>query len=63
MLAALNIIGIRESATVALVMACASFVINLVVIGAAGAATLNMNPSEWDAVLSHLDTIFSFMIF
>src|SRR5215467_8120094 len=50
-LAALNIIGIRESATVALVMACASFVINLVVIGA---ATVNMNPSEWDAVLSHL---------
>src|SRR5258705_10198416 len=34
-LPALNIIGIRENAAVALVMACASFVVNLVVIGSA----------------------------
>ena len=47
-LAALNVIGIRESAAVALVMACASFVVNLLVIGT---AMLNMNPSEWHTVL------------
>ena len=40
-LAALNVIGIRESAAVALVMACASFVVNMLVIGMA--AILNMN--------------------
>src|SRR6476660_9990958 len=52
-LAALNIIGIRESAAVALVMACASFVVNLLVIGT---AMLNMNPSEWHTVLTRLGT-------
>ncbi|HWO41757.1 MAG TPA: APC family permease [Candidatus Eisenbacteria bacterium] len=48
-LAALNIIGIRESASVALFMACSSFVVNLAVIAVAAA---NMNESEWQAVLA-----------
>jgi amino acid transporter len=52
-LAALNIIGIRESATVALVMACASFVVNLVVIGSAVAT---MDSGQWHAVLSRMGT-------
>jgi amino acid transporter/nucleotide-binding universal stress UspA family protein len=52
-LAALNIIGIRESATVSLVMACGSFVANLVVIGA---ATASMDSFQWHAVLSRLGT-------
>jgi amino acid transporter len=52
-LAALNIIGIRESAAVALVMACASFLVNLLVIGT---AMLNMNSSEWHTVFGHLGT-------
>ena len=52
-LAALNIIGIRESATVSLVMACGSFVANLVVIGA---ATASMDSFQWQAVLSRLGT-------
>jgi amino acid transporter len=34
-LAALNIIGIRESATVSLVMACAAFIVDMIVIGIA----------------------------
>ena len=48
-LAALNIIGIRESASVALVMACSSFAVNLAVIGVAAA---NMSESEWQTVFS-----------
>jgi amino acid transporter/nucleotide-binding universal stress UspA family protein len=48
-LAALNIVGIRESATVALVMACGSFFVNLVVIGAAAYA---MDESQWQTVIS-----------
>jgi len=52
-LAALNIIGIRESATVALVMACASFVVNLVVIGS---AVTTMDSNQWHAVLSRMGT-------
>ena len=52
-LAALNIIGIRESAAVSLVMACASFIVNLIVIGA---ATATMNSVQWDAVFSRLGT-------
>jgi amino acid transporter/nucleotide-binding universal stress UspA family protein len=52
-LAALNIVGIRESAMVALVMACASFLVNMVVIGA---AILNMEATEWAAVLRRLGT-------
>jgi amino acid transporter/nucleotide-binding universal stress UspA family protein len=50
-LAALNIIGIRESATVALVMALSAFVINLVVIGA---AFFTMNAAQWQTVVNHL---------
>jgi amino acid transporter/nucleotide-binding universal stress UspA family protein len=52
-LAALNIIGIRESATVSLVMACASFVVNLIVIGFAVVA---MDGEQWNIVFSHLGT-------
>ena len=52
-LAALNLIGIRESATVALIMACASFFVNLVVIGAAFYA---MDESQWQTVISKLGT-------
>jgi len=52
-LAALNIIGIRESAAVALVMACASFLVNLAVIGA---AILEMDASQWQAVIGKLGT-------
>ena len=50
-LAALNIVGIRESATVALVMALAAFVVNLVVIGAAFST---MNAEQWQTVFNHL---------
>ena len=50
-LAALNIIGIRESATVALVMASTAFVVNLVVIGF---AVVTMDAEQWQNVLSHL---------
>src|ERR671910_166305 len=52
-LAALNIVGIRESATVALVMACASFLVNLVVIGT---AFIGMDASQWQTVISRLGT-------
>src|SRR6267142_1470227 len=52
-LAALNIIGIRESAAVALVMACASFVVYLVVIGS---AVTPMDSNKWHAVLSRMGT-------
>src|ERR687892_2486385 len=50
-LAALNIIGIRESATVALVMASAAFVVDIVVIGV---AVTIMNAEQWQMVLNHL---------
>jgi amino acid transporter/nucleotide-binding universal stress UspA family protein len=50
-LAALNIVGIRESATVSLVMASAAFMVDLVVIGGALAT---MNPEQWEKVFSHL---------
>ncbi|MDH3443288.1 MAG: APC family permease [Deltaproteobacteria bacterium] len=52
-LAVLNIVGIRESAAAALVMACASFLVNLVVIGA---AMLNMDGAQWRAVIGNLGT-------
>src|SRR5919109_420211 len=52
-LAALNIIGIRESATVSLVMACAAFVIDLIVIGA---ALISMDAAEWRTIRTHLGT-------
>ncbi len=52
-LAALNIVGIRESASVSLVMACAAFVVNLIV---AGAAVITMDAAQWDAVIRSLGT-------
>ncbi len=52
-LAALNVIGIRESATVALVMACASFLVNLCVIGI---ALITMDGAQWSTVISKLGT-------
>jgi len=52
-LAALNIVGIRESAAVSLVMACASFLVNLVVMGAAFAY---MDGAQWQTGLSKLGT-------
>jgi amino acid transporter/nucleotide-binding universal stress UspA family protein len=53
LLAALNIVGIRESATVALIMACASFLVNLVVIGT---AFIGMDAPQWQTVISRLGT-------
>ncbi|MGZ9262843.1 MAG: APC family permease, partial [Candidatus Binatia bacterium] len=52
-LALLNVIGIRESAGVALVMACASFFVNMVVIAI---AVLTMTAEQWSTVLSRLGT-------
>jgi amino acid transporter/nucleotide-binding universal stress UspA family protein len=50
-LAALNIIGIRESATVSLIMAAASFLVNLFVIVV---AFFSMDRAQWSTVLSKL---------
>ena len=50
-LAALNIIGIRESAAVALIMASASFLVNFFVIVA---AMFSMDGTQWNTVLSKL---------
>ena len=52
-LALLNVIGIRESAGVSLVMACASFVVNMVVVAI---AVVTMTAEQWSAVLSRLGT-------
>jgi len=52
-LAVLNVVGIRESAAVALVMAGASFVVNLVVILL---ALFTMDTQQWSTVLSKLGT-------
>ena len=52
-LAALNIVGIRESATVSLVMACAALVVNLAVISTAVSI---MDAAQWDAVIGSLGT-------
>jgi amino acid transporter len=52
-LAALNVIGIRESATVALIKACASFFVNLIVIGS---AFYTMDESQWQTVIGKLGT-------
>jgi amino acid transporter/nucleotide-binding universal stress UspA family protein len=52
-LALLNVIGIRESAGVALVMACASFVVNMAVIAI---AVVTMSAEQWSTVLSRLGT-------
>ena len=51
LLAALNIVGIRESATVSLVMAGASFLVNLFVIML---AVFTMDSAQWSTVLSQL---------
>src|SRR4029077_19260753 len=50
-LAALNVIGIRESATVSLAMACAAFLVDLIVIGA---AFWTMNVEQWQTGIRHL---------
>jgi amino acid transporter len=50
-LSALNIIGIRESATVSLVMASSAFLIDLLVIGG---ALFNMSVEQWRTILAHL---------
>jgi amino acid transporter len=50
-LAVLNVIGIRESAAVALVMASAAFVVNLFIIAV---ALFTMDAGQWSAVLSKL---------
>lgn len=50
-LAALNIIGIRESATASLVMAGSAFLVDLVVIGG---AFWNMNAGQWRTIVGHL---------
>jgi amino acid transporter/nucleotide-binding universal stress UspA family protein len=52
-LAALNIIGIRESAAASLVMAVAAFVVNIIVIGA---AVVTMDAAQWHSVISKLGT-------
>ena len=52
-LAMLNVIGIRESAAVSLVMACASFLVNLCVIGI---ALITMDGAQWGTVLSKMGT-------
>lgn len=52
-LAILNIIGIRESATVALFMAASALTVNFVVIGA---SLLQMDASQWADLLRHLET-------
>ena len=50
-LAGLNIIGIRESATASLVMAGSAFLVDLVVIGG---AFWNMNAGQWRTIVGHL---------
>src|SRR4051794_8077935 len=47
LLAVLNIIGIRESATVSLVMACAAFLVDILVIGV---ALVTMTNAQWETV-------------
>ena len=51
LLAVVNIIGIRESAVLALFMACAALVVNLVVIGV---TLIHIGPPEWNTILRHL---------
>lgn len=50
-LAILNIIGIRESATVALIMAVSALAVDLIVIGS---SLLHMSTAQWEEVLRHL---------
>ena len=51
LLAVVNIIGIRESAVLALCMACAALVVDLVVIGI---TLIHIGPPEWNTILRHL---------
>jgi amino acid transporter/nucleotide-binding universal stress UspA family protein len=51
LLAVVNIIGIRESAVLALFMACAALLVNLVVIGV---TLVFIGPPEWSTILRHL---------
>jgi amino acid transporter/nucleotide-binding universal stress UspA family protein len=51
LLAVVNIIGIRESAVLALFMACAALVVDLIVIGVTLAF---IGPPEWGTILRHL---------
>ncbi len=51
-LAVLNIIGIRESAMVALVMALSAFVVDLIVIGI---SLFSMSAAQWMELFSHLN--------
>jgi amino acid transporter/nucleotide-binding universal stress UspA family protein len=53
LLALLNIIGIRESAAVALVMASSALVVDLIVIGS---SFTHMRAPQWGEVLRHLGT-------
>jgi nucleotide-binding universal stress UspA family protein len=53
LLAVLNIIGIRESATVSLVMACGAFLVDILVIGV---ALISMTHDQWQTVFTHLGT-------
>lgn len=51
LLAVVNIIGIRESAVLALFMACAALVVNLVVIGV---TLIHIGLPEWHTILHHI---------
>ena len=53
LLAVLNIIGIRESATVSLVMACGAFLVDILVIAV---ALVTMTNAQWETVFTHLGT-------
>jgi amino acid transporter/nucleotide-binding universal stress UspA family protein len=50
-LAVLNIVGIRESATAALAMAICAFVVNILVIGL---SLIDLSPAQWSAALETL---------
>jgi amino acid transporter/nucleotide-binding universal stress UspA family protein len=54
MLAIVNIIGIRESATLAFGMAAAALTVDLVV---AGAAAVQMTPADWERLTSSLTSV------
>ncbi|HEX9880202.1 MAG TPA: universal stress protein [Candidatus Binatia bacterium] len=52
-LAVLNVIGIRESATVALIMAISALTVDFVIIGA---TVFQMSGAQWTDALNHLNT-------
>src|SRR5690348_4608168 len=54
LLGAINIVGIKESATLALYMAIASFITNLVVIGFVGT---HMTSAQWQLALHQLSAL------